>query len=110
MIGFERMSFHEATVTRFCRYDAALDLELDDVLVDGIASRVILKISPVFYVKIDGEFSNNPLMKLNDGEVLSLDITEDGVSAVIEWNDFSEGVSVIREYRVSGGGVSVTKI
>lgn len=110
MITSERMSFHEATVTRFCRYDVTLELELDDVLVDGVKSRVLLKLSPVVCMTIDGQLSDQHLMEQDDGEVLSLDMSEDGVSAVIEWNDFSQGKSVTKVYQISGGSVSVSVI
>lgn len=110
MITSKRMSFHEATVTRFCRHDVTLELELEDVLVDGNKSRVMIKLSPVVCVTIDDESSDQALMELSDGEVLSLDVSENSISAVIEWNDFSQGKSVTKVYQISGGSVSVSVI
>ncbi|HEX7338623.1 MAG TPA: hypothetical protein VF271_01685 [Rhodanobacteraceae bacterium] len=110
MSGLGRMSFHEANVIQFIKRDDVLYLELDGVLVGRNKLRVALKISSVSCVKVDGEFPDRPLMELNDGEVLSLDVNESGISIVIEWNDFPLGVSVTREYRISGGGVSVAEI
>lgn len=110
MISSQYMSFHEATVTKFCRYDATLELELEDVLVDGKKLRVVLKLAPVISMTIDGELSDQPLMVMGDGEVLSLDVSEEGISAVIEWNDFSQGKSLTKAYQVSGGSVSVSVI
>lgn len=108
----KQMGFHEATVVRFCRYDAVLEIELEDVLVDGQKSRVTLMVSPVSSVLIDGELSNVnvPLMEANDGEILTVDMSENALSLIIEWNDFSRGKAFTKSYRVSGGKVSVSVI
>lgn len=106
----KQMRFHAATVVRFCRYDAVLALELEDVLVDGQKTRVALAVSQVSSVMIDGEIANAPLMAANDGEVLTLEISEDGLSLIVEWNNFRHGKSFIRSYRVAGGKVSISVI
>lgn len=98
----ERMSFHEATITKFCRHDATVEIRLEDVLVDGLKSQVILKISPVASVMIDSELSDSYLMEAGDGEILSLEISDDGISMIIEWNDFSQGKSFTKVYKISG--------
>lgn len=110
MITSERVSFHEATVIRFCRHNAALEIELEDVWVDGNKSRVLVTVSPVFDVTIDGELSDKPFMELGDGEVLSLDVSSNGIAAVIEWNDFSQRKSVTKAYKISGGSVAIIEI
>lgn len=106
----KQMGFHEATVIRFCRYDAVLELELEDVLVDGQKSRVALMVSHVSRVMIDGELSNAPLMAANDGEVLTLEISENSLSLIVEWNDFRHRKSFTKSYKVSGGKVCISVI
>lgn len=106
----KQMGFHEATVVRFCAHDAVLELILDDVLVGGEKSQVAVIVSPVSSVTIDGEQSNAPLMEADDGEVLTLEISESVLSLIIEWNDFSCKKSFTKSYRVVGGEVSITVI
>ena len=106
----KQMGFHEATVVRFCKYDAVLELELEDVLVDGQKARVVLKVLPVSSVMIDGELSNAPLMAADDGEILTLEMSENALSLIIEWNDFSRRKSFTKSYRVLGGEISVSVI
>lgn len=108
MSASQQMGFHEATVVRFCKYDAALQLELEDVLVEGKKSRVILEVSPVSSMLIDGDVSNSPLMVANDGEILALEVSKNILSFIIEWNDFSCKKTFTKSYRVFGDGVSVS--
>lgn len=108
MINSRSISFHEATVVRFCRCGDALELELEDVLVAGVKSRAVLKISPVVCVRVDGMLPTQQLMELDDGEVLSLETSEDGVLVIIEWNDFSQKKSVTRSYQISGSNISIS--
>jgi len=110
MSNAQQMGFHEATVVRFYRYDAAIELELEDVLVDGEKSRVVLTVSPASSVMVDGDLSNAPLMAADDGEILTLEISGDVLSLIIEWNDFSRRKSFTKSYRVSGGEIAVSVI
>lgn len=106
----KQMNFHEASVVRFCKSDEGIELQLDNVLVGGERRRVILNISPVFSMKIDGEMSSAPLMAADDGEILTLEMSEQAVSLVIEWNDFSNKKSFVRSYQLLGRKVSVLVI
>lgn len=106
----KNMSFHEATVVRFFRSDSVLELELEDVLVGGFKSRVILSVSPVFSVEIDGVSSDIHLMEADDGEVLTLELSANSLSLIVEWNDFSLGQSFTRSYQVVGGSIAVAVI
>jgi hypothetical protein len=103
-----KMIFHEATVVGFCRHDAVFELELEDVLVEQKKSRVLLMVQPVLGVTIDGEPSNDLLMEADDGEILTLELSDDFLSMVIEWNDFSHKKSVTKSYHVFGGKTSIS--
>lgn len=110
MSSLERTSFHEATVISFCKYDADLKLELEDVLIDKDKSHVVLAVSPVTDVFVDGELSDGSLMETSDGEVLSLDLSNDGFSVIVEWHDFTQGEMFTKSYRILGGNVSLSVI
>ncbi len=110
MVDAEQMSFHEASVVGFHKLDSDIELHLDDVLVDGKKKRIILNISQVSSVKIDGQLSSAPLLATNDGEILTLEISEKAVWLLIEWNDFSNKKSFTRSYLLSGHKVSVLMI
>lgn len=110
MSASKQMGFHEATVVRFCRYDAVVELELEDVLVDGQKSQVTLMVSQVSSVMIDGDLSNAPLMDADDGEILTLEMSGNTLSLIIEWRDFSRRKSFTKSYRVLGDKVSVSMI
>ena len=111
MITAERISFDEATVIRFSRSNNGLEIELEDVLVDEINSRVVLTVSPVTGVSVDGELLlDQDLMVFADGEVFSLEVYENCISAVIEWNDFSQRKSITKAYEILGGDVSISII
>lgn len=103
----QQIGFHEATVVRFCRYDTNLQLELEDVLVGGRKSRVVLTVSPVLKVMVDAKLSNSPLMEADDGEILTLEMSENTLSLIIEWNDFLHGRSFTKSYQVLGGEVTI---
>jgi len=49
-------------------------------------------------------------MPAEDGEILILEILENGIFVIIEWNDFSNKKSFTNAYRISGEGISVSII
>ncbi len=100
------MCFDEATVTGFCKYDAVLKLELEDVLVGEGRSDVVLTVEPVTNVFVEGELSNEPLMAAEDGEVISLELSDDGFVLVVEWNNFTPRRMFTKSYKIIGGNVS----
>ncbi len=108
MISLEYMCFDEATVTGFYKYDALLKLELEDVLVGERKSDVVVTVSAVTNVFVDGELSDESLMAAEDGEVLSLELSDDGFLLIIEWNIFTPRRMFTKSYKIVGGNVSVS--
>lgn len=108
MTALKQMNFHEATVVAFRRSDSAVMLELEDVLVGGAKSNVALRISPVYSLSIDDEpHDGEELLEYDDGEVLSLEMSDECVVLNVEWNDFSSGASCTKSYKILAGGISV---
>ncbi|WP_347257919.1 hypothetical protein [Methylocaldum sp.] len=110
MKSSEQMSFHEATVTHFCSYCDTVELNLDGVDVGGEKRSVAIRISEVFRLEIDGKALESAFMPAEDGEILILEILENGIFVIIEWNDFSNKKSFTNAYRISGEGISVSII
>jgi len=106
----KQIGFHGATVTSFCKHDDIIELELEDVLVDDRKSQILLIIFPALSLMMDGELSNLPLMAAEDGEVIMLEISENVLSLIIEWNDFSCRKSFTRSHQVQGGEISISMI
>ena len=107
-MGTSDFSFHEATVVGFARVDARIDLVLDDVLLGGFAHRVAVSVFDVASVAVDGRACDDHLMAAPDGEVLTLNVLDDGFDLIVEWNVFPTRQSFVRSYRLRGGRVSIS--
>ena len=104
----ENISFHEATVIEFCKYNSTIKLRLDDVVIEGVKEKATLEISPVASLTVDGEISDMVSMLADDGEVLSLEYSNSSISVIVEWHDFVKGFEVTKSYYVTGRDVLVT--
>lgn len=108
MIASQFLGFHESTIVQFETHGADLELILDDVVVNGKKSTVSLKVTSIAYAAIDGVQSDLLAMEAEDGEVLTLDISDSCLWLMVEWNDFCSRKSITREYKVCGNSVSVS--
>ncbi|MEZ5307872.1 MAG: hypothetical protein R2684_12075 [Pyrinomonadaceae bacterium] len=104
----EHMSFHEATVIDFCQKDEVIQLELQDVLVNKAKCDVVLELSAVTNITIDGKASDTVSMETSDGEILSLELGKDTFSVIIEWHDFNNGRAFTKSYVIAGGRVVIS--
>lgn len=105
------IEFEGATVVRFNIRDSSLELEMKDVVLDGQrarGSRAVVTVSPASKIEIDGDISNVVVMAANDGEIIDLEITDNSLLLIIEWNDFSRRKSFTKSYRVLGENISVS--
>ena len=102
------VSFHDAAVLAFYRFDDTLVLELENVLVGETKSKVTITISQLQSVLVDDEPFDGELMEYNDGEILTLEITEGTVSAIIFWIGSPIRGTCTRSYKMIGKKVSLT--
>ncbi len=100
--------YHESTVCDLYLNDNTLTLVLDGVNVNNKKEKIILNLKNVKKIEIEGEESNNIEMETDDGEILTLEVKEDSLSAIIEWNDFSNHTSIIKAYLIIGDKVVTT--
>lgn len=109
MLNTSQISFHEATVLRIIKQDDTLQLVLGDVLMEGRKREVSFLVSSVSSLTIDGNILfNAPLMEAEDGEVLTLEMSDSYMYFIVEWHDFSRNTSIIRSYRVLGDKVTMS--
>jgi hypothetical protein len=108
MIDPQKISFHEATIIAFQMNDGTLELKLTGVFTDEGARDIEIFISGVNHIEVDGEVADSASMPFPDGEVLSLALSHDSLSLLVEWNDFSNRTSCTMSYEVCGESLSVT--
>jgi len=101
------LSFHESTVTKFFTKKNNFVIGLEGVLTDSSSNNAELIVENVSKILIDSVPIVGNLLKMpfKDGEVLTLELSEGKVFVLIEWNDFSSGVSFTQSYEVSGNKV-----
>ena len=102
------ISFHEATVTAFNATADAVQLELVDVKSGDASHAARIRIAGVTRILVDGESAGAVAMEREDGEVLTLDLSDREVYAIVQWNDFAGRASVTRAYRIEGETVTLT--
>lgn len=105
----QQISFHESTVRFFSANNAIVELGLEDVLLDGKKVDIILKMSTVSWLSRDREPANSLGMEADDGEVLTLDINDEGFTLIIEWHDFKNKKSSTKYYEIYGNNISIEK-
>lgn len=106
----QKFGFHESTVTGFQFSNGIFLMELEDVSYDDETVKVRIEVEAVSFVHVDSEPANMVTMPAGDGEVLSLNIRDAELDALIEWNNFSTGASITHSYGVSGKKVNVAVI
>jgi len=106
----QEFGFHESTVTGFQFSDGIFLMELEDVSCGEKFVKVRIEVEAVSTMCVDSDSTAMVTMPTGDGEVLSLDIRDAEVDALIEWNDFSKGESITHSYGVVGEKVNVAVI
>lgn len=107
MIDYSNIGFHEATVVGFSKKGESVELVLDGVLTDEGHLQVALIVSQVSSVLIDDTPCSVPFMAAEDGEVLSLEVSNGSLNVIIEWNDFLNRRSFTKSYVIVGKEISL---
>jgi hypothetical protein len=94
------IGFQEATVLNFVHNDNNVILNLEDVIINEKRRDAIITCHQVSKIQIDEKTIDNPLMAAPDGEILSLEVSKEGLKAIIEWNDFENHDSFIHSYNI----------
>jgi hypothetical protein len=100
MATTENINFHESTLSSLKMRGSKLVLKLEDVEVSGKKSEMTIQASPIMSLTIDGEPSDTIVMEAEDGEVLSLSYTNNCLSMIVEWHNFSSSLIRTRSYKV----------
>lgn len=100
--------FHGSTVIGFKICSGEFILELEDVVYQESKIGTHLAVQDISRIMIDSKPVKTVSMVTSDGEILSMDMSESGFSALIEWNDFEASTSVTHSYEVQGSKVNIT--
>lgn len=95
--------FHESTVLNFKRHDDSIKLELEDVSTGHIGeskSHVFITCNGIKKIKTDAKESGSNLMAAEDGEVLTLNFTNQTMELIVQWNNFSQHHHFIHAYYI----------
>lgn len=96
------LSFHESTVVMFEHTADAVRLSLSDVKCGGRSRSVNVEIRNVTSIIVDGASVNGVAMEHDDGEVLTLNVSDAEILLIVQWNDFRNHSSVTKSYRIKG--------
>ncbi|GLR11372.1 hypothetical protein GCM10007907_01620 [Chitinimonas prasina] len=107
MKKFHEICLHASTVRDVRLSDRAILLSVEEIKVDGVSSSVEVEFCGVLGLTRDGVDTGDFLMESPDGEILTLLLNESGGELVIEWNDFSVGMTEVHFYKVRCEGVIV---
>lgn len=99
--------FHEATITAFALKGSTVTIGLEGVhREDGIQDLVVMLLG-TRAILVDGIPNERIEMVSDDGEVLTLDQTENVVELIVLWNEYSPRKSTTVCYRFICEGVQI---
>lgn len=101
------VSFHEATVVNFCQRGSSIELQLEGVTTDRGKHAATVVLENVTGLVVDGRSQSALTKEAEDAEVLTLKLTESGVSMILEWNDWEPRRQIVRAYDVQANAVRV---
>lgn len=96
------LSFHDATVVVFDRRQDAVCLGLSDVHHHQGSRSVRIEVRDIVEIIADGAVVDTIAMEHEDGEVLTLEVSDESIFLIVQWNDFDNRKSVTRSYRITG--------
>lgn len=104
------LSFHESTVTKFLTVQNNFVIGLEDVSTDCSSDKVEIVVEDFSKILVDSVPAVEPslTMPCADGEVLTLELDEEKVFVLVEWNDFSSGTSFTQSYEVNGNKIQTS--
>jgi len=104
------ISFHEATVLSFRADRQRFIMRLEGVFYRDAFHECTVEMTPVERIETDAGPAESLEMPTEDGEILTLDLSQDRVFAIIEWNDFAARTHQTRSYTITGGKAMVTML
>lgn len=96
------LSFHESTVVAFDRQHDVVRLSLSDVRYNERTRSVYVEVRDVTAILADGRIVTDVRMEHEDGEVLTLEVSDEQVYLIVQWNDFGNHATTTKSYRVNG--------
>ncbi len=106
---------HESTVRNINQSGSDVHIELDDVSFDGRTTDdnrkpVLVTVNNVTEILRDSVPVNSIYSEMEDGELVSLDQEENGVTLLIEWISYTPKKRITVSYDLVGGIMSLKSI
>lgn len=112
MISLEKFKFENSELIEFSVTDSCLEMMLEDVSVKNSTVKACITVMSIRSIFVDGEPLIGTPVAGQSGEVLKLDISDDTLSMVIVWVDYSRPGNdkyFTKEYLIFGN-ILVTQI
>lgn len=88
MVDESKLYFHESTVIQFEKISDKIVLRAKNVSYGDEFKEVALELSGVSRIETDAIIKSDNLMPADDGEIVCLDIKDNKMTLVVEWNDY----------------------
>jgi hypothetical protein len=96
----ESLGSHESSIVGFRLESATLTIELEGVHRGNEVASATIRLFGVKSIERDGIAIRALPQELDDGEVLTLEHTEETLELLAEWTDFKTHLSETHSYRV----------
>lgn len=105
----QKIYYHEATVLNFRVLKNNIELDVSDASSgDNKHLNVKIRVKNIIQILIDEAEEESITMLAPDGEIIDCEIQETKLFVIIEWNDFSKGVSFVKSYVLLGEKTEVS--
>ena len=100
--------FHDATLEGIQTGTGQITLDVADARTQSdLPCSVRVALEHVTSIKADGEVADTFFMEAEDGEILSLDLRDDGIVMTLVWHDWKPRRQFTRQYEIKARNVRV---
>jgi hypothetical protein len=100
MQSTKRIGFHESSVVGIRREDGTVTIELEGVHLGDDLRAASIRLTGVQTIIRDGVAVDDLASECEEGEVLTLQHTQNTLHLIVEWTDFKKHQSLTHSYKV----------
>ncbi len=102
MIDASKLDFHESTIIEFIECKGNIEIVCEEVFYGNeIQRNVTLQLNNVSAFETDAKDIQGNLMAAEDGEIIFLDLGQNTMKLVVEWNSFKNNIRFTCGYKIS---------
>jgi len=107
----DKIWFHDATLEDVQTTGSSITLNVVDARTqDDLPCSVRITLEEVALLKADGEVADTFVVEAKDAEILSLELRDDGIVMLLEWNDWEPRRQFVRSYEIKAHDVRVVVV